>query len=123
MRNPLLQGGIRVSQHVTQRAVQRVAPENGIACRQDTVVRDPFYEEVPKFFGMSLKELYSAKHPAAWVEFERGEISEEILVSKFFRDSRAFNSEGMKLAMVSPSLCMPTMQRNSKVPSSVQSCV
>ena len=72
-----------------------------IACRQDTVVRDPFYEEVPTFFNMSLKQLYSVKHPTAWVEFERGEISEEALVSRFFRDGRAFDSEGMKRMMVS----------------------
>lgn len=93
------------------------APEQKIACRQDTLVRDPFYEEVPKFFGMSLKELYSAKHPTAWVEFERGEISEEILVSRFFRDSRAFDSEGMKLAMVSPSFVNANHPKDVKVPS------
>ena len=83
---------------------------------------DPFYEEVPKFFGMSLKELYSMKHPTAWVEFERGEISEEILVSKFFRDSRAFDSEGMKLAMVSPSFVHAISLRILKLPFFVQSC-
>lgn len=72
-----------------------------IACRQDTIVRDPFYEEVPTFFHMSLKELYSLKHPTAWLEFERGEIGEEALVSRFFRDGRAFDSIGMKRMMVS----------------------
>lgn len=42
----------------------------------DTIVRDPFYEDVPAFFGMSLKELIDCKHPTAWVEFEKGFIDE-----------------------------------------------
>ena len=75
-------------------------PQQITACRQDTVVKDPFYAKVPEFFNMSLKELYSVKHPTAWVEFEKGEISEDVLVSKFFRDGRAFDSEGMKHMMV-----------------------
>ena len=63
-------------------------------------MKDPFYEDVPRFLKMSLKELYSLKHPTAWVEFERGEISEDVLVDRFFRDGRAFDSEGMKHMMV-----------------------
>ncbi|PSR71907.1 hypothetical protein CEY00_Acc33747, partial [Actinidia chinensis var. chinensis] len=42
----------------------------------DTIVRDPFYEDVPAFFSMSLKELIECKHPTAWIEFERGLIDE-----------------------------------------------
>ncbi|KAH1234986.1 Flavin mononucleotide hydrolase 1, chloroplatic [Glycine max] len=38
----------------------------------DTLVRDPFYQDVPAFFGMSLKELIDCKHPTAWIEFEKG---------------------------------------------------
>ena len=67
-------------------------------------MRDPFYDKVPKFFDMTLKELYSVKHPTAWVEFERGQISEDALVSKFFKDGRDFDSEGMKHMMVSCTL-------------------
>lgn len=67
-------------------------PQQITACRQDTVVKDPF--------NMSLKELYSVKHPTAWVDFEKGEINEDVLVRKFFRDGRAFDSEGMKHMMV-----------------------
>ena len=69
-------------------------------CRQDTVVRDPFYDEVPKFFGMTLTELYSLKHPTAWVDFEKGHLTEDALVSSFFKDGRPFDSEGMKRMMV-----------------------
>ncbi|KAB1209517.1 hypothetical protein CJ030_MR6G007363 [Morella rubra] len=41
-----------------------------------TIVRDPFYEDVPAFFGMSLKELVECKHPTAWIQFEKGIIDE-----------------------------------------------
>ncbi|KAL0318129.1 UNVERIFIED_CONTAM: Flavin mononucleotide hydrolase 1, chloroplatic [Sesamum calycinum] len=42
----------------------------------DTIVRDPFYHDVPAFFGMSMKELLECKHPTAWIEFEKGLINE-----------------------------------------------
>jgi hypothetical protein len=38
---------------------------------QDTIVRDPFFEHMPKHFGMTFKELLAAKHPSTWVQFER----------------------------------------------------
>ncbi|KAF2309630.1 hypothetical protein GH714_004378 [Hevea brasiliensis] len=42
----------------------------------DTIVRDPFYHDVPPFFGMSFEELIEIKHPTAWIEFEKGMIDE-----------------------------------------------
>ncbi|CAI0559561.1 unnamed protein product [Linum tenue] len=42
----------------------------------DTVVRDPFYGDIPSFFGMSMQELLECKHPTAWMEFEKGMIDE-----------------------------------------------
>eukprot|EP00268_Persea_americana_P025646 TRINITY_DN24982_c0_g1_i3.p1 TRINITY_DN24982_c0_g1~~TRINITY_DN24982_c0_g1_i3.p1 ORF type:complete len:104 (+),score=28.59 TRINITY_DN24982_c0_g1_i3:34-312(+) len=42
----------------------------------DTLVRDPFYQDVPAFFGMPMKELLETKHPTAWIEFEKGLINE-----------------------------------------------
>ena len=67
-------------------------------------MRDPFYDEVPKFFDMTLKELYRVKHPTAWIDFEKGQICEDALVSNFFKDGRSFDSEGMKRMMVSRTL-------------------
>jgi hypothetical protein len=29
----------------------------------DTIVTDPFFEHMPRFFGMTFKELLAAKHP------------------------------------------------------------
>ncbi|KAG5607910.1 hypothetical protein H5410_029402 [Solanum commersonii] len=65
----------------------------------DTIVRDPFYHDVPAFFRMSMKELLESKHPTSWIEFEKGLISEEELTRKFFKDGRSFDMEGLKNCM------------------------
>ncbi|KAG9447167.1 hypothetical protein H6P81_013295 [Aristolochia fimbriata] len=65
----------------------------------DTLVRDPFYQDVPAFFGMSMKELLEIKHPTAWIEFEEGLINEKELYTKFFKDGRSFDLEGLKACL------------------------
>ena len=65
-----------------------------------TLVRDPFYEDVPKALGMTLQELIEQKHPTAWVDFEKGIIDEEGLRAKFFLDGRDYPHEAMKAAMI-----------------------
>ncbi|XP_047335022.1 flavin mononucleotide hydrolase 1, chloroplatic [Impatiens glandulifera] len=65
----------------------------------DTVVRDPFYQDVPAFFGMTLKELIDCKHPNVWNEFERGLITEMELADNFFKDGRSFDLQGLKDCM------------------------
>ncbi|XP_076953142.1 flavin mononucleotide hydrolase 1, chloroplatic-like isoform X2 [Bidens hawaiensis] len=62
----------------------------------DTIVRDPFYHDIPAFFGMSMKELLDCKHPTAWIEFEKGLIDEMELARIFFKDGRHFDLEGLK---------------------------
>ncbi|XP_057539824.1 flavin mononucleotide hydrolase 1, chloroplatic-like isoform X2 [Amaranthus tricolor] len=62
----------------------------------DTIVRDPFYHDIPAFFGMSMKELLECKHPTAWNEFEKGLIDEDELARKFFKDGRHFDLQGLK---------------------------
>ncbi|KAF3452440.1 hypothetical protein FNV43_RR02873 [Rhamnella rubrinervis] len=64
-----------------------------------TVVRDPFYDDVPAFFGMSMEELIESKNPTAWIDFERGIINEAELGRKFFKDERPFDLEGLKDCM------------------------
>jgi HAD superfamily hydrolase (TIGR01509 family) len=56
-----------------------------------TLVQDPFFAEMPEFFGMTFDELLEAKHPRAWVEFELGERSEEDFLVNFFADGRDFD--------------------------------
>jgi HAD superfamily hydrolase (TIGR01509 family) len=56
----------------------------------DTLVHNPFYQEIPAFFGMSLDELIRVKHPTSWVEFERGEIPESEYLRRMFADERSY---------------------------------
>ncbi|KAK9146150.1 hypothetical protein Sjap_006053 [Stephania japonica] len=65
----------------------------------DTIVRDPFYHDVPKFFRMPFKELIECKHPTAWIEFEKGLIDERELAKIFFKDCRPLDLEGLKNCM------------------------
>lgn len=75
-------------------------------CKQtkDTVVYDPFFHDMPKFFGMPFKQLLAEKHPTAWVEFECGAIEEDELFANFFQDGRAFDGDALKKLMVSKGL-------------------
>ncbi|MFT7616434.1 MAG: HAD superfamily hydrolase (TIGR01509 family) [Planctomycetota bacterium] len=61
-----------------------------------TLVYDPFYVEMPKFFGMSLTELMREKHPTAWVEFETGRWTEQEFLDNFFADGRRYDQAGFK---------------------------
>lgn len=65
----------------------------------DTLVREPFHEVMPRFFGMTSAELIAAKHPTAWIEFEGGEIDEAEFLARFFRDGRAFDHASFKRAV------------------------
>ena len=56
-----------------------------------TLVHDPFFDEMPAFFGMSQRELIDRKHPDAWVRFEHGELTEGQMLASFFADGRAFD--------------------------------
>jgi FMN hydrolase / 5-amino-6-(5-phospho-D-ribitylamino)uracil phosphatase len=64
-----------------------------------TLVYDPFFVEVPRFFGVGLPELVQTKHPRAWVDFELDAIDERTLLARFFADGRAVDGEGLKAAM------------------------
>ncbi|MFW2389027.1 MAG: HAD-IA family hydrolase [Polyangiales bacterium] len=59
-----------------------------------TLVHDPFFVEMPEFFGMSFDELLEAKHPSAWVDFELGQRGEREFLDQFFADGRAFDQKG-----------------------------
>ena len=59
-----------------------------------TLVQDPFFAEMPEFFGMTFDAMLEAKHPRAWVEFELGERSEEDFLANFFADGRDFDRSG-----------------------------
>jgi HAD superfamily hydrolase (TIGR01509 family) len=65
----------------------------------DTLVRDPFREVMPAFFGMTLAEMMHAKHPNAWRRFEQGELTEAEFLPQFFADGRGYDHEGFRQAI------------------------
>ncbi len=75
-----------------------------------TLVHDPFFVEVPRFFGLELQALVATKHPTAWVDFELGEIDEHELGRRFFSDGRALDVEGLKRAMLDAYAFLPGIE-------------
>jgi HAD superfamily hydrolase (TIGR01509 family) len=65
----------------------------------ETLVHEPYYDELPAFFGMTLAELGAAQYPTAWVEFEEGRIDEATYLGKFFRDGRSVDGEALRAHM------------------------
>ncbi len=65
----------------------------------DTLVRDPFFEEVPRFFGMTLDELFAVKDRQSYLDFEHGAIDEAAHAATFFTDRRNFDLEALKRSL------------------------
>lgn len=76
----------------------------------DTLVRDPFRDVIPGFFGLGLEELLAVKHPSAWVEFERGERDGASFLRDFFADGRAFDHAGFEAAVKAAYEWVPGME-------------
>ncbi len=75
-----------------------------------TLVHDPFFVEVPQFFGTDLRTLVARKHPSAWESFELGHIDEDGLAEQFFADGRRLDVEGLKAAMVEAYRFLPGIE-------------
>lgn len=75
-----------------------------------TLVHDPFFVEVPRFFGTDLQALVATKHPTAWVDFELGEIDEDELGRRFFTDGRELDVAGLKQAMLDAYAFLPGIE-------------
>jgi len=72
-----------------------------------TLVHDPFYEEVPAFFGMTLEQLLAVKHPDAWRRCERGEMSVQDMERSFFADGRDYDIPGLRRTMAGSYRLLP----------------
>jgi FMN hydrolase / 5-amino-6-(5-phospho-D-ribitylamino)uracil phosphatase len=64
-----------------------------------TLVTEPFEEDVPKFFGMPLEQLFTVKDQAAWLDFEHGRIGEDEYCARFFTDGRGLDKIAFKSMM------------------------
>lgn len=76
----------------------------------DTLVHEPFYREMPAFFGMTLEELLEAKHPTAWVDFELGRLEEEAFLARFFRDGRPVDGPALRRMLREAYRWLPGME-------------
>ena len=76
-----------------------------------TICYDPFYVDVPAFFGMSLSELYKVKDKSSWDAFELGRMTESEMLERFFLDRRAFDHAGLVEAVTSRYAFLPGMER------------
>ena len=56
-----------------------------------TLVRDPFYEDVPAFFNTTLDEIYTGTRQGSWTAFERGELDQPTFLRQYFSDGRTFD--------------------------------
>ena len=62
----------------------------------DTLVWDPFFTELPRYFGMDLEKLYSLKDRQSYLDFEHGRITEAEHVATFFTDRRTVDVQEIK---------------------------
>ncbi len=61
----------------------------------DTLVTEPFFTTVPAFFEMTFEQFLAAKHPTAWIDFEKGSLSEDEYFECFFGDGRRFDRNAL----------------------------
>ena len=75
----------------------------------ETVVVEPYLRVMPHFFDMTPSAFVKEKHPTAWIDFERGKLTEEEYFQSFFSDGRAIDGEGLKGAMYTAYDWLPGM--------------
>lgn len=76
----------------------------------ETVVVEPYLRVMPQFFDMDPSAFMKEKHPTAWIDFERGKLTEVEYFQCFFSDGRAIDGEGLKGAMYTAYDWLPGMQ-------------
>jgi FMN phosphatase YigB (HAD superfamily) len=59
---------------------------------------------------MTFAELLAAKHPRAWLDFERGALEEAAFLESFFADGRLVDGPGLRAAMADAYAWLPGME-------------
>lgn len=75
-----------------------------------TLVSDPFFVEMPTFFGLTFEEMLKRKEPTAWLEFERDEIDEHTFLTRFFVDHAPFDHAAFMAAVQSGYRLLPGIE-------------
>lgn len=76
----------------------------------DTLVHDPFHLEIPRFFGLTLRELLPRLAQGAWVDFELDVLSEAEFFARFFADGQPIDGEGLRAAVRAGYRLLPGVQ-------------
>ena len=61
-----------------------------------TLVYNPFFREIPAFFGLTYAELLRLRHPTSWIEFETGAISEAEYLTLLFADGSRIDDDAFR---------------------------
>ena len=56
-----------------------------------TLVHNPFFKEIPAFFGCTHAELLQRRDPAVWMQFEQGEITQAEYLRRCY-NGRSFDT-------------------------------
>lgn len=75
-----------------------------------TLVHDPYFHEMPGFFGMTLAELQAVQHPTRWIDFELGRVDEATYLAEFFRDGRPLDGEALLACLRSAYRLLPGIE-------------
>jgi HAD superfamily hydrolase (TIGR01509 family) len=62
----------------------------------ETLVSEPFFTAMPRFFAMPVDELRLQMHPTAWIDFEEGRLTESEYYARFFRDRRPIDADALR---------------------------
>lgn len=62
----------------------------------DTLVTEPYFTDLPAFFGMHVADLKRQMHPTSWIDFEEGRIMEAEYYARFFLDGRPVDAERLR---------------------------
>jgi len=76
-----------------------------------TLVHDPFFVEMPAFFGLTFEEMLESKHPDAWLEFEVGDRTQREFLEDFFVDQRPFDHDAFVESIRAAYRWLPGMEK------------
>jgi FMN phosphatase YigB (HAD superfamily) len=62
----------------------------------ETLVTEPYFNDLPSYFGMSVDELKRQMHPTSWIDFEEGRLTESEYYEQFFLDGRPIDVESLR---------------------------
>ena len=76
----------------------------------DTIVHDPFFHEIPAFWGMTSSQLMPLLSEESWDLFEKNLMDEQTFATHFFKDNRSYDFNTLKQLMIDAYRFIPGME-------------